>query len=625
MCGIGGIVDFNKNINSTYIKSMIHPLVHRGPDDEGMLIREFDLFILGLGQKRLSVIDLTKGGHQPKSFLHFDLVFNGEIYNYKEIRNILIEKGYTFDSESDSEVILKSFDYWGEDCVSKFIGMFAFCIFDNMHQRIYLCRDRVGVKPLYFYQKGDVFMFASELKAFSASGLFDAEIDMSAVSTFIQFGYIPSPYCIYKYTYKLEPGSWGVLECKTKEFKVYKYWSVQEVFSKTTLDISYPEAVEEAEKLLISACKYRMEADVPAGVFLSGGYDSSLVAALLTNSGFSELKTFTVGFPEGNDESQDAKRIASFLGTNHTTLYCSTKEAKEIIPDLPDIYDEPCGDISCIPTILVSRLAKKEVKVALSADGGDESFAGYNGYYNTINRLNKIKAIPSLFNPLINTAANILNSTSIGDISLAHKLRGWDSFNKSHNVHQFVLNSSKIPDRIIQKIMLNSPISDLYEPIHNIADVGNNILLSHFCTFLPDYLLVKVDRATMSSSLEAREPLLDHRVIEFAADLPFIFKNDGKESKKIIKDIVHKYIPSALMNRPKTGFDLPIYDWLRTDLQWVLDEYLNKSSLNASGLFNVNEILDMVHLFKKGKLKYKSVLWNIIIFQMWYKRWINTI
>jgi len=364
-----------------------------------------------------------------------------------------------------------------------------------------------------------------------------------------------------------------------------------------------------------------MVADVPIGIFLSGGYDSTLVTSILANKGYKDLKTFTIGFPGGIDESQDAKKIAAHLGTQHTSMDCSIDEVKKILIDLPLIFDEPCGDISCIPTIMVSRLAAKNVKVALSADGGDESFAGYNGYFNTINRMEKINSIPSIFNPFIQIASKLINNSNFGSDVLAHKLKGLATFQTNPNIHQFILDSSKVPDRSIKKLMQNNNILSLFDKIDNIEDKGNNILLSHFKTSLPDYLLVKVDRATMSASIEAREPLLDHRLVEFAATLPFKYKNDGRTSKRILKDIVHKYVPKAIMDRPKTGFDLPIFKWLKGDMSWMIDQYLGSDAIKNSGIFNANEVNKLVASFRQDRLVYKSIIWHLIVFQMWHSFW----
>lgn len=624
MCGIAGIVDFNKGITKDHMNTMIQPLSHRGPDDQGILIKEFNNAFIGLGQKRLSIIDLSEAGHQPMSFLNVDIVLNGEIYNYKEIRAELLKLGYTFTSDSDTEVVLKAFHCWELQCVDRFIGMFAFCILDHKNEKLYLCRDRMGVKPLYYYYKDNTFLFASELKSFLKLPIFKPEINKMAVKSFLQFGYIQTPDSIFHHTFKLKKGSWGIMDCRHNIFKIQEYWNIQHFFNMGNIDISYEQAVAECEKLLISSCKYRMVSDVPVGIFLSGGYDSTLVTSILAKNGFNTLHTYTIGFSDGIDESADAKKIADYLGSVHTSFDCTLGEAKKIIPDLPIYYDEPCGDISCIPTILVSKLASKDVKVALSADGGDELFAGYDGYSIALKRLHQMNSIPVLFRGIIHVFSDINRKINSND-SVAHKLKGWaDYYDSGNNVHKFILNSSKIPDAIIYRLMNN--VGDVStEFIHNIADTGNNILLSNIETSLPDYLLAKVDRATMSASLEAREPLLDHRLAEFTARLPFHYKNDGKTSKRIIKDIVHKYVPEELMNRPKTGFDLPVFKWLKTDLSFLLHEYLNEESIKMSDLFNYSEVSNLINQFRRNKLVYQNIIWNLLCFQMWYMTWMRKV
>lgn len=601
---------------------MIKTLHHRGPDDQGMLLRKWETSFVGLGHKRLSIIDITSSGHQPQSYQDLDIVFNGEVYNFLEIRTLLEELGYDFTTKSDTEVVLKSFHCWGIDCLEKFVGMFAFCIIDNKNQIVYLCRDRIGVKPLFFYEKNDIILFASELKAFHEVDGFDGELYKPAVRSFLQYGYIPAPSSIFRNTYKLRQGHYAIIDTKTKNVVTKSYWKPEDYF-KHQIKISYKEALQESERLLIKACKYRMVADVPVGVFLSGGYDSTLVTALLKYHGYDSLKTFTIGFPDGIDESKDAARIAKHIGTQHTILECTFQQAKEVIPDLPYYYDEPLGDISCIPSIIVSRLAAKEVKVALSADGGDELFAGYNGYSNTLQRLKFMNSIPKDLRPILGIVSKAISSCATTPVSIKHKLKGWQEYYSSNqNIFEFILNSSKIPDEYLDKIMITNDDSyTFFTNLNNLDDWGNNILLSHYETNLPDYLLVKMDRASMSASLEAREPLLDHRLVEFAAGLPFQFKNNGHKSKIIIRDIVHKYVPQNLMDRPKTGFDLPIFDWLKGDLRPLVDEYLSNEKICQSGLFCLKNVKKIKTDFLNDKLKYKTIIWHLIIFQMWMEKW----
>ncbi|MEI7526682.1 MAG: asparagine synthase (glutamine-hydrolyzing), partial [Mariniphaga sp.] len=377
MCGICGYIS-QKSLDSSIISNMVGTLRHRGPDDLGFEIKETATGQqLAISQARLSIIDLTASGHQPMSYRHLTTVFNGEIYNYNEIKAELRTLGHKFTSDSDTEVLLQAFDEWGMDCVHRFIGMFAFVIYHAKQNKLYCCRDRAGVKPFYYSIQDGNFIFGSELKAFHSHPGFEKEIDHHAVSLFFKYRYIPAPYSIFRHTFKLMPGTWLVYDITSQHHESTTYWDIVSTYSQPLLNISYKDAKSELKKILTSACNYRMVADVPVGIFLSGGYDSTLITALIQEGSPSRLKTFTIGFTEGNNEAPFAKETASILGTDHTEYYCTEKEALEIIPELPYYYDEPFADSSAIPTILVSQLARKQVTVALSADAGDEIFIGY--------------------------------------------------------------------------------------------------------------------------------------------------------------------------------------------------------------------------------------------------------
>ncbi|MFC1671456.1 asparagine synthase (glutamine-hydrolyzing) [Spirochaetota bacterium] len=386
MCRITGFIDPNYNgsykIEKTAV-SMRDTMIYGGPDDGGL---HFDKNIgLALCHRRLSIIDLSNLGHQPMEFDNLVITFNGEVYNFKDIREDLEKEGYKFESNSDTEVVLKAFHRWGIKCVHKFRGMWAFAIWNKTEKEIILCRDRVGVKPLYWYYKDSLFMFSSELKAFHQHPKFHKEIDELSLSLFFQYGYINAPHSIFKNTYKLEPGHFLIF--KNGNIKKEKYWTLEDYFNKGAderdkwLKKGENEVADELEHILTKSFKLRMVSDVPVGVFLSGGIDSSLVTALLQKEFTTPLKTFTIGFHEKKyNEAEWAKKVSMHLGTDHTELYCTPKEAYNVIPKLPELYDEPFGDSSAIPTLLVSQLAKRDVKVSLSADGGDEQFYGYERY-----------------------------------------------------------------------------------------------------------------------------------------------------------------------------------------------------------------------------------------------------
>ncbi|RYG12451.1 MAG: asparagine synthase (glutamine-hydrolyzing), partial [Chitinophagaceae bacterium] len=367
MCGIAGLVDFNRTSSLEILQKCTNTLEHRGPDGNGFEFIDQEHFQLGLGHRRLSIIDLSNAASQPMWYKDLCIIFNGEIYNYAEIRAELESLGHQFLSLSDTEVILHAFEEWQAAMLPKFIGMFTFVIYDRAASTVFCCRDRAGVKPFFYYWKDGLLLFGSELKALVAHPRFDKKINMDALAAYMQFGYVPTPHCIFQETFKLKPGHYIEVNIAQKSFKTTQYWSVYDSYNRPTLDISYNEAVIETEKLLTSAFQYRMVSDVPVGVFLSGGYDSSCVTAILQANNAEKIKTFTIGVPDaGLNEAPYAKQIATHLGTDHTEYYCTQKEALEIIPELPFYYDEPFADSSAIPTTLVSRIAREKVTVALS-------------------------------------------------------------------------------------------------------------------------------------------------------------------------------------------------------------------------------------------------------------------
>jgi asparagine synthase (glutamine-hydrolysing) len=628
MCGICGFIDYKSGSSKDILDKMVATLHHRGPDDRGVELFMSDNAFVGLGQTRLSIIDISPAGHQPMNYAHLSIVLNGEIYNYDEIKAELKKLGHKFISGSDTEVVLHSFSEWGIKCISRFIGMFAFVILNKKTLEVTFVRDRAGVKPLYYYHDNKLFLFGSELKAFCEHPQFQKELDMQGVGYFFKMGYIPSPYSIYKNTRKLDPGHYATLNLKTNDFEIEKYWDVNSVYRQNQLDITYDEAKYELEILLKSAFNYRMVADVPVGVFLSGGYDSTCVTAILQKDSIQKIKTFTIGFEEGNNEAPFSREISKYLGTEHTEYICTTKEAQDTIPLLPFFYDEPFADSSAIPTMLVSKIARSQVTVALSADSGDELFAGYNSHI-LFNKNIKIIEALKIFNT--NISAHLIGSISNFVAKNSH-LRSKLSFINSlllaeKNIRASLLREgmlSMYPD-IFQRIMLNLTYpSDLFtvDSSHFRDPLSVALAIDYKC-YLQNDILTKVDRASMSVSLEGREPLVDHRLLEFAARLPIEYKYDGITTKRIFKDIVHKYVPHEMMNRPKSGFTLPIYTWLRNDLSYMMDDHLSKIALNKPGIFNFKQIDSIINQFRKNKLYDESIIWKILQFQMWYNRWMH--
>lgn len=636
MCGITGFVDFSKYVKynqKEVITDMNKTLHHRGPDDKGYEIFASNKVVVALSQARLSIIDLSSAGHQPMNYKNLLIVFNGEIYNYKELKKELANLGHQFHSDSDTEVVLHAYEEWGSLAINLFIGMFAIVLFDKIENKIFVVRDRAGIKPLYYYKNDNVFLFSSELKAFHKHPQFKKEIDESSLVEFFQnvhHGYIAAPKTIFKNTFKLVPGHILTLDLSSAKITIEKYWDVTDFYKLPKLALSYEEAKSQTKALLKSACEYRMISDVPVGVFLSGGYDSTLVTSILQSNRSENLKTFTIGFEEGNNEAPYAKETANYLGTNHTEYICTSKEAQEIIPTLPFFYDEPFADSSAIPTILVSQLASNSVSVVLSADAGDEVFAGYDSYPLLAKNLSKLNKVPNWAKPMFSVLGSAIAlgvPSSIGQGQTRHKLSTAMNAMQSNSLLQaksLYENMHKLPNSFFDKIFANKTsikinsfdVTGYFEPIE--------IALSmDYQMYLQNDILTKVDRATMSVSIEGREPLVDHRILEFAAQLPLIYKWDGITGKKILKDIVHDYVPKSMMDRPKTGFSLPIYSWLRGDLSYLIDEYLSPEALKQSGLFNVNWVSEQVNLFKSNKFHYQPFIWKLLMFQMWYKKWMK--
>ncbi len=628
MCGITGFCDFNKKLNREHLHKANEVLHHRGPDSGNVAFFETDKANIGLGHRRLSILDVSSAGNQP---MYSDdenvvVILNGEVYNFKEIRQELITLGYSFHSDSDTEVIIKAYQQFGINSVNKFIGMFAYALYDKKEQVIYILRDRPGVKPLYYYYKNDCLLFASELKSIYAYPGFDKIINDKAVTLFFNYGYIRAPHTIFKDTYKVQPGHYIKIDLARKKVEDLKYWDVLDYYNKPKLKISEEDALNEMESLFTSAFQYRMVSDVPVGVFLSGGYDSSLVTAILQKNSTQKIKTFTIGFHEEKwNEAKDAKKIAAYLGTDHHEYYCSTKEAQEIFPELADIYDEPFGDSSGIPTTLVSRFARKHVTVSLSADGGDEIFAGYPRY-------DYIYKITNLFNKVPNFVLN--SGKFVANTSLAvfprlkkvHKARRIAEILNTYKTHGItdiysrLFNYKEITE-LLPGFDSTIGLLDDIGPVNDENDFINKELLFDYRTYMVDDILTKVDRATMSVGLEGREPLLDHRIIELAAQLPSELKYNKGQKKYLLKKITHKYVPKELMDRPKAGFTFPMKEWLTTDLKKYLFEYINEEQLAKHNYINAKMAISIRDEFLAGAEKRETQMWLILMFQMWWNRW----
>lgn len=626
MCGISGFFDKTFRLEQSQLEKYNKALAHRGPDGSDIYFNKTSNGNLGFAHTRLAILDLSDLGKQPMYFENLTIILNGEIYNFRSIQKELEILGYSFTSSSDTEVILKSFHAWGMDCVKKFTGMFAFVIYDSITEKIYLCRDRVGVKPLYFYHDANQLIFGSELKVFFTTSTFTAKVDPVSLSTFINYGYSTNDHTMLQGVKKATIAAWTIYDCKSNAVEIYHYWNYAKLFEKEKFKGTFQEAVTETERLATQACELRMVADVPVGVFLSGGFDSTLVTALLQKDRTEKLKTFTIGFSDGVDESKDAARIAKHLGTDHTSYDCRQQDAMDLIPQLADLFDDPIADISCIPTMLVSKLARKEVVVALSADGGDELFGGYNGFKSIPEMINKVNKIPlKQFSGSL--AHNIAPLFTGKQNHLQKKIEGLGkmlSANRQDQIYQMHLQQGGFPSEIMKNLFKQS--FQLYPHQHKantLIDPLDDIYILGVEDTLANLLLVKIDRGAMGYSLEGREPLLDHHLMEFAASLPYEYKHNGLESKRPIREIVYKYVPKAIMDRPKVGFDLPIYKWLKKDLSYLIDQYLNNKSIISSGFFNPTYVEKLVQQFMNGELRYEAIIWRLLVFQMWHERWIQ--
>lgn len=613
MCGIVGFVDSlsPKRELKEFIGKMSKSIAHRGPDDEGIWVDENEC--IAFGHRRLSILDLSKEGHQPmmSSNEKYVIIFNGEIYNHITLRK---EIGlHQWRSTSDTETILEGFAKWGvEKTVSKLVGMFSIALYDRQERQLFLIRDRMGEKPLYYGIINGCLFFGSELKCFNFHPLFKPSISLKALSGYLQNGYVCGDASIYEEMQKVPPGAFVriiIPDAIPVVKQVNKYWDLENVALRSQenqFSGNFVEACNELESLLIESIKGQMQSDVPVGAFLSGGTDSSLVVALMQHLNSNPVNTFTIGFHDKKfNEAEYAKSIATYLKTNHSELYITEDDLLSVVPDLSSIYDEPFADSSQIPTILVSRLAEQKVKVVLSGDGGDELFFGYDRYPGTLSQWNKVSRIPFLFR---NIGSELFPKHPIRQIL------------KSKNVLDFykVLNAQwKFSPDIVFK---SNYYLDLKEQYYQALGNANNLMLKDQMEYLPNDILVKVDRAAMSTSLETRVPLLDHRIVEFSWSLSVndIKSHEGK-TKAPLKSILYKYVPREYVDRPKRGFAVPLHSWLRNSLRDWAEDLLSENKLKNSGFFDVKAIRNEWHQHINNNQDRHYSLWAILMFQAWYE------
>ena len=618
MCGIAGIWAANLDANAirSALQEAIARLRHRGPDDRGIWMNDTGV---ALGQTRLSILDLSDKAHQPmvSEDGRFVLLYNGEVYNFREVRAKLSAAGHVFRGTGDTEVVLHAFREWGSDAVHEFVGMFALALWDEETRTLELVRDRVGVKPLYFGWDGSSLCFGSELKALRAFPHWRPEINLQALGEFLQYGYIAGDRSIYKGIHKLRPGHRLILK-SGREPVIERYWSVtDEDFGLESKRVDDREAESRLEELLISAFRYRMVSDVPVGVFLSGGIDSSLLTALVAKHHDQPIHTFTIGFKEDtHDESRWAKQVAHHCGTVHTEHVLGANEALEIARDWGKLFDEPFGDDSGIPTLLVSRLAAREVKVVLSADGGDELFSGYSAYTAILEKSTQLHQFPTWFRNAFGGEAALFDPLSAG--SKLHRARAMLG-NATPGGLMDLLASYARPESIRRLL-------GQYDPPRVTADAYpggaiDQLSLWDFHHYLPEDVLTKVDRTTMAVSIEGRDPLLDHRVAEYAFRLPPHLRRGVLGPKHILKSILYRYVPRELVDRPKQGFANPLEEWLRGDLRGLLDEYLETERIRSVGLMDHRLIEQTKRAFLAGNNNLTGFVWFVLAFEMWREQW----
>ena len=638
MCGISGFITKNSFLADevSFLRKMTDTLYHRGPDDFGVWHDEQNG--VGLGQRRLSIIDLSPLGHQPMHSAcgRYVIVFNGEIYNYRELKISLETKGHQFVGHSDTEVMLALVTEHGiEKALSMMSGMFAFALWDKAEKILHLARDRIGEKPLYYGLVNDTFVFGSELKALRAYPNFQNEIDKNSVSLLLQYGYIPAPKTIHKNIHKLTPGTYLTIPADNiTNFSSPKiYWSAVACARdglKNPLNLNDDQAIQHLDNLLHHTIKNCMVSDVPIGAFLSGGIDSSVVAALMQANSDRPIKTFTIGFNEaGYNEAVYADAVAKHLKTDHTELYVDAAHALSLIPRLSSIYDEPFADSSAIPTFLVSQLTKQHVTVCLSGDGGDEVFGGYNRYLLGKNLWKKISLFPypmrlAIKKMLLSVSPAkwdkvlaILRKPLIGD--KIHKLGSALAIKSPELLYQRLV--SQWPNAAIA--MKGFDVSQNPDEVlldkQQEMDFIENMMMTDTITYLPDDIMVKVDRAGMAVSLESRAPYLDHQLIEFMWRLPLHMKIRNGETKWLLRRVLEKHVPKHLFDRPKMGFGVPIDSWLRGPLKNWAGDLLNQSTLEQQGFFNTTPILEKWNQHLSGNYNWQYQLWPVLMFQSWYE------
>jgi asparagine synthase (glutamine-hydrolysing) len=622
MCGICGFVS-RSNIKPDELRAMNDTMYHRGPNDSGQEM--FDIaggYTVGLAQRRLSIIDLSELGHQPMHSADDRVVisYNGEIYNFLELRKELGD--YPFKSHCDTEVILAAYLRWGIKCIDKFEGMFAISLFDKKTNELYLVRDRIGKKPLYYWYENENIVFASELKPLMECPRFPKSINKAVIKRYMYQQCVNEPYSIFENVYKVEPGQ--IVKFTLGKLDKWKYWDIAKVYNKKKLEKvgDYKEAKDELKDILRASVKKRMIADVPLGTFLSGGYDSSLVTAIAQEQSSKPIKTYSIGFDEEHyNEAKYAKEVARHLGTVHTEQYIDEKAMFELVESIPKYYDEPFADSSQIPTMLVSKLASNDVTVVLSGDGGDEFFCGYN-LYDSVEYARKLDFLGGMVYgvcrlPLLK-GAKLLGRLPFSVQVVAENR---DKETKTQIGGQTYIS-------VIDRMVLGEGLTFKFktESKYNEKNWQERRMLLDEDTYLPGDILCKVDRASMKYSIESRCPILDVNVMEYSYRLPHEYKYSNGIKKRILKDIAYDYIPKELLDRPKVGFGVPLDKWLRGPLKGQLLDMCNVDYLKRQGIFDVQYVNEFIGRYlntgdkgPKSGSNYSKTAWSFFIFQQWYE------
>jgi asparagine synthase (glutamine-hydrolysing) len=642
MCGLTGILDSRGSASSAEsLRAMTDRLAHRGPDGDGVWTD--DSAGIALGHRRLSIIDLSPAGAQPMTSAcgRYVIAYNGEVYNAEDLRRELAAAGAAPDyrGHSDTEVMLTAFTHWGvRAAVDKLIGMFAFALWDREERCLILARDRLGIKPLYWGEAGGLFLFASELKSFHAHPGFRPEVEPAALAAYMRYNYVPAPASIYKGVFKLEPGCL-LFKRAGEPARVERYWDLRRIAhdgQAAPRDLSDADAIDAADGLIGDAVKRRMVSDVPLGAFLSGGIDSSTVAALMQAHSDVPVKTFSIGFDAaGYDEAPYAATVARHLGTDHTELYVDPGQALDVIPRLPDFYDEPFADSSQIPTYLVSALTRDHVTVALSGDGGDEVFAGYTRYTWGELLRRRTGRIPR---PLRAGAAHLLHALSedawdrlLARLPVAkrlshpgqkvHKLADVLAQPDDMALYRRLITAWRDPAALIPGARETPTVAWDDSARKDVPAFMECMQMLDTLTYLPDDILTKVDRASMAVSLEARVPLLDHRVVEFAWSLPRRMRVRDGQGKWILRQVLERYVPRELTERPKMGFGIPVDHWIKSELRDWAEDLLSERALGESGLLDPAPVRHAWDEHLSGVRNRTTELWSVLMFQAWHRRW----